>query len=315
MTLQLPCGGVIPDAGVCAGGAAPGGIDRLPGSRLAFRAPLLFLGHGHAGQRTRLVALGGAETFGACVDRPWPALLAQILGFEVCNLGAINAGAEALARDPVLPDACRGAAAVILQIGGAHQVSNPFYRVHPWRNDRIVAPEPALCALYPELDFAEFAFSRHLLRRLRDVGPRRFATVCEVLQAAWLRRMQAITARIPAPVVLLWMSDRPPDAVPEGLPLRDPLFVTRAMVDHLGAPAITTVECVAATHAAFEGARLGEGDDCARAAAGQLRRAAQALPSQAEHHAAAHSLARVLAPRLGGHTGPDTTAAQAGALP
>ena len=91
--------------------------------------------------------------------------------------------------------------------------------------------------IYPEVDFADVCFTRHLLSRLWEVAPDRFAILREELQMAWLARMRSFLDAVGPRVVLLWFSPHlPSDAPWEGResPLaRDPLFVTRRMIDAL----------------------------------------------------------------------------------
>jgi hypothetical protein len=73
----------------------------------------------------------------------------------------------------------------------------------------------------------------HLLAR----APDRFPILREELQAAWAARMRTFLDGVGGNVVLLWLSPHlPSDAPWEGRPDplgRDPLFVTRRMVDAL----------------------------------------------------------------------------------
>src|SRR6056297_2682323 len=128
---------------------------RYAGSRLVFRGPRRSLAGAY------VACLGGTETCGSFVDRPWPALLEQDLGTPCVNLGLPNAGPDVLAGDPGLLRMARRARAVVVQLPCAMNLSNPFYRVHPRRNDRFVAAETPLRDLFPEVDFTEFHFTRH----------------------------------------------------------------------------------------------------------------------------------------------------------
>ncbi len=212
-----------------------GGLDYLPcrygTSRLCFRGPRRSL-------RGRFVAfLGGTETYGKFVDKPFPALVERQLGVDCVNLGSVNAGIDAMLHDPEVTRICDRADAVVLQLAGAHTLSNRFYTVHRRRNDRFLRASTVLQALYPEIDFSDVCFTRHLLTILHRAGADRFATVQAELQLAWTMRMRLFLERIGPRCLLLWFSDRlPSDTVATGPedPLgSDPLFVTRAMLDEL----------------------------------------------------------------------------------
>jgi hypothetical protein len=196
-------------------------------SRLLFRGPRRRL------EGDYVAAVGGTETYGKYVERPYPVLLEEALGLQVVNLGAVNAGIDVFASDESVQTVCAGAHAVVLQAMGAHNLRNRFYSVHPRRNDRFLRATPALRTLYPEIDFTDFAFTRHLIRALADTDADRFATVREELQSAWLLRMQRFVDSVHAPVVLVWMADRRPEEDSALGRANDPLFVTAGMIDAL----------------------------------------------------------------------------------
>ena len=196
-------------------------------SRLLFRGPRRRL------EGDYVAAVGGTETYGKYVERPYPVLLEEALGVQVVNLGAVNAGIDVFASDDSVQMVCAGARAVALQVMGAHNLRNRFYSVHPRRNDRFLRATPALRALYPEIDFTDFAFTRHLIRTLLETDAGRFATVRDELQSAWLLRMQRFLGSVDAPVVLVWMADRRPEEVSVLDRANDPLFVTAGMIEAL----------------------------------------------------------------------------------
>jgi hypothetical protein len=185
-----------------------GALDYFPcrygSSRLVFRGPRRDLDPLH------VTVIGGTETYGKFVPNPYPALLEEWLGLPVANLGCVNAGPDVFAQDPDLIAVANRAAAVVVQILGAENLSNRYYTVHPRRNDRFLGATPALKALYREVDFTEFAFTRHLLTTLQRVGPDRFALVTAELRQVWLRRMHDLLAQLAPPVVLLWVGDQVP---------------------------------------------------------------------------------------------------------
>lgn len=181
--------------------------------------------------------VGGTETLGRAIDSPFPALVEQEIGEACLNFGQANASVDAFLQDPVVTGACRDALLTVVEVMGAHNVSNRFYTVHPRRNDRFVRASSVLRAIYPEVDFAEVCFTRHLLGQLHAASPDRFAIVREELQAAWSARMRSLLAAIGPRTLLLWLSPHLPSDVPwEERPdplARDPLFVTRRMLDGL----------------------------------------------------------------------------------
>lgn len=194
-------------------------------SRLPFRGP-------RRPTEGRFIAcLGGSDTFARHVHEPFPDQLEQDLG-EVCvNLGSQNAGPDLFLQDNAVRALVHDARAVVIQLPGAANLSNRFYRVHPRRNDRFIGPTDALRAAFPQVDFAEIAFTGHLMERLHGADPDMCHDVRKVLQATWLRRMKALIALARGPVHLLWFARRSPDdPAPIGA---DPAFVTRAMLDRL----------------------------------------------------------------------------------
>jgi len=85
---------------------------------------------------------------------------------SVVNLGVLNAGLDVLSSDPAIVAALGQAEAAVLQITSAHNMTNRFYKVHPRRNDRFLKASSVLRTIYPEVDFTEFHFTRHLLSHL-----------------------------------------------------------------------------------------------------------------------------------------------------
>jgi hypothetical protein len=82
-------------------------------------------------------------------------------------------------------------------------LSNGFFRVHPRRNDRLVAVTPALRSLFPGVDFLRFDFTGHLLTTLEQADPVAFLQVRSHLQALWCARMHRCLELLPPVGVLI----------------------------------------------------------------------------------------------------------------
>ncbi|MCC6001226.1 MAG: hypothetical protein JJU19_10255 [Pararhodobacter sp.] len=122
-------------------------------------------------------------------------------------------GIDARLADPCLAARARGAAAFVMLLPPAGNLSNPFYSVHPRRNDRFVIAHPPLRRLYPEVDFADFVFTGHLLGVLSALCAARFALLARDIQELWLARLNLHLAQLPDRGVMLY----PP--LPPGLAL------------------------------------------------------------------------------------------------
>lgn len=210
---------------------------RYGGSKLSFRGPRRDL-------RTDYIAfIGGTETYGKFVETPFPQILEAETGLTCVNLGWPNAGIDVLLNDPGPARIAAGAQLCVLQVPCAANLSNRFYRVHARRNDRFLEASEALRRLFPEVDFTEFSFTRHMLIRLRALSPERFALVQEELAAVWVAGMQRLVGAIGGSVVLFWFSDRRPEVHCDDPDVsHEPALVSRAMLDALKGRVAALVE-------------------------------------------------------------------------
>ncbi|MEP1519973.1 DUF6473 family protein [Ascidiaceihabitans sp.] len=225
----------------------PGALDYLPcrygTSKLLFRGPRRSL------KDPYVAFLGGTDTYGKFIANPFPDLTEQELKMTCLNLGCVNAGIDVFVTDPHVSELTSDAEVTVIQLMGAHNMSNRFYSVHPRRNDRFLKPSSLLQAIYREVDFAEFNFNKHLLLRLYTLSPGRFETVVEELKQAWLARMRTMIRSIKGKVVLLWFADHTPDEQMTLDDERDPWFVTRDMIEELREMVDDIVEVVASEEA------------------------------------------------------------------
>lgn len=184
------------DTGTAASGAM---ACRYGHSKLPVRGPQREIG-GHY-----VACLGSSETYGRFVTRPFADLLEEALERPCINLGSINAGLDSFATDADLLGIAAGADVTVLQLPGAQDLSNRFYRVHPRRNDRFLEATPLLKTVYRDIDFTEFHFNRHLMAALERVSSERFEAVREELQRLWLSRMELLIETLEGRVILLWL--------------------------------------------------------------------------------------------------------------
>jgi hypothetical protein len=227
-------------------GAPP--LDYMPcqygKSKLLFRGPARDMTGRYA------AFLGGTETYGKFLCRPYPALIEEGLGVPCVNLGWPNAGVDVFLHDPEILRAASCSCVTVLQIPGAQNLSNRFYRVHTRRNDRFVEASALLRAMFTEVDFTEFHFTRHMLGCLAQVCPDRFCVVRDELQDVWVARMKLLLTRIDAPVVLLWMAQRAPDdGMDASYTAAGSVLVTRAMLHAVRGRAAQLVDATASLNA------------------------------------------------------------------
>lgn len=174
-------------------------LCRYGDSRLQVRGPARSL------RAPYISFLGGTEVFGRFVERPFPQGTEGQVGLACINLGCVNAGVDAFLHDESLLEIAAAGDLTVLQVMGAQNLTNGFYKVHPRRNDRFLRPYETLVHLFPEVDFTDFHFNKHLLTALQAVDTDRFARVQANLQETWLTRMGRLVTALQGRVVLLWL--------------------------------------------------------------------------------------------------------------
>lgn len=260
------------------------GLDYKPcrygASRLTFRGPARLL------NKRYIAFLGTTETYGKYIPRPFPALTEDRLGTACVNLGFVNAGHDLYLNDPVVMDIAGEAQICVVQIGGAHNLSNRFYTVHPRRNDRFLRASRLMRQIFRDVDFTDFTFTRHMLESLQRFAPDRFALLRDELQEAWVSRTRLLADRLGGRVILLWLADHlPPDGAPATGLGPDPLFIEGPMIEALrGDVAEVVTVKISATARAHDGMVVPQGEEAAAAD----------MPGPAAHLQTAEALAPVL---------------------
>lgn len=199
--------------------------------------------------------LGGTETYGRFIEVPFSELIERQSGHRTVNLGCVNAGVDVYARDPELLDIASRARLTVIQIMGAQNLSNRFYTVHPRRNDRFIRPSEMMRAAFPNIDFTEFAFTRHLLQSLSRQCPKQFDLIVDELKTAWLARMKLVIEQIRGPIALLWIGNTAPCRSANRLveDRSNPCFIDRYMIDELRPLVDDCIEVVASAAARAAG--------------------------------------------------------------
>ncbi|MDP5334807.1 MAG: DUF6473 family protein [Paracoccaceae bacterium] len=282
-----------------------GGLNYFPcrygRSRLQFRGPRRRLGGDYA------LFLGGTETYGRFIAKPFPALVEDATGLKCVNFGWQNAGVDAFLNDATVMEIANQSRVTVVQVMGAQNMSNRFYAVHPRRNDRFLNASGLMKQMFRDVDFTDFAFNRHMLSSIRQLSPDRYRMIREELKQAWLARMRHLLQGIGGRTVLLWFADHEPlcgDPLDQDLGQaqgddlgRDPLFVDRSMIEDLR-PLVTQVVEVAASPQAL--ARGTEGMVFSPLEAP----AAAGLMGPAAHQEVAEVLAPLLQAMMGGRIKP-----------
>jgi hypothetical protein len=250
-------------------------------SKLLFRGPRRKLEGAYA------AVIGGTETYGKFVAEPYPALLEKSVGIPVVNFGYMNAGTDVFVGENTIIDACSKARVTIVQLMGAHNMSNRFYAVHPRRNDRFLRASALMKTVFREVDFTEFHFTRHMLSSIRQQSPEKYQLIEDELKSAWVARMRILLQKIEGKTVLLWISGGAA-AGSDGEALGpDPLLVDEEMVAAVRSFAtdFLRVEPSAdARNRGTEGMLFGALEEPA----------AMAVPGLAIHHEIAEAVAPVL---------------------
>jgi hypothetical protein len=256
-------------------------------SKLLFRGPRRKTDTGYVG------VLGGSETYGRFIERPFPMLVEAKTGQRMINFGYVNAGVDVFLQDRSVLDICAEANATVIQLLGAQNLTNRFYAVHPRRNDRFLSASQFLQTLYRDVDFTEYNFTRHLLADLQDRSAEKFLMVSDELKAAWVVRMKQLLESVGGKKILLWIGEEAPgDGTVINANAPDPLFVTRAMIDEIRPLTDDFVEVVASPEARANGTTgmVFESEDA---------QAAATAPNVAVHQEVANQLSRALDRLLG----------------
>jgi hypothetical protein len=137
-------------------------------------------------------------------------------------------------HEPCVLEAAHAARVSVVEVMGAINMSNPYYRVHPRRNDRFLRAERPLQQMYPEVDFTQFNFVRHMLRHLYQADMRRFLLLQRELQSLWMRQMRELIAHLSQEIVLIRFGAGETSECWMDADSRGAALITDEMLDELG---------------------------------------------------------------------------------
>jgi len=235
-----------------------------------------------------IACIGGSETFGKFVDKPYADYLDDALDMEVVNFGTPSGGPSFFLKDPVLLETLCNAELVVIQAMPAWANSNRLYSVRKRRNARMNSVSEMLRLMYPEVEMDRFRYAHNLLYKLYTADAEKFRMVELELRAAWVARMRELIDQIETRRLLFWFSERLPeeDGGFNGSPekLISPAFVNRDMMEQLRPMVEAVVEFVPAEEERGAMLRL----DDARVQRNMI--ASRLHPSPAMHEDAAKAL-------------------------
>lgn len=195
-----------------------------------------------------VACLGGAQTFGRYVARPYPSLLGEALDMTVANFGAASAGPGFFLRDSRVIEAASAAEVCVIQVMSARSLSNRLFKVQIGRNAQIEAVSKALESLFPHVDFETFTYAHNMLNQIADEDPEKFLEVETEMKAAWVARTRVLLEAIDTKRVLFWFSEREPEGGgsrnSNHPALKYPQFVDQEMLDAITPLVDRVVRCV-----------------------------------------------------------------------
>lgn len=183
-----------------------------------------------------IACIGGSQTLGRFVERPYPRLVAEALGMQALNLGHGGGKPQYFLQSPGVLEHVNKASFAIVQIMTARGVASSAFEPADIHSAMMWDKRPGGAS---GKVFADVAYRR----LVAEESPDRVAAVLAEIRSSWLREMGALLQAILVPKILLWFSTRDPDS---NAGFRDPKatqpnfpwfvyphFVNRSMVNVL----------------------------------------------------------------------------------
>lgn len=182
--------------------------------------------------------IGAGQSFGVLVRDPYAHKLARDLSMEVMNLSVGGAAPALFLSNPAAIEACNASGLCIIQILSGRSSHSSYFESRDGKN--MLRPRGSSLPFVPGDTAYEAMFAN-------EPYPLPQIVIGEV-RANWTKEMLQLMALIKVPKVLLWFSERSPDALPETFTKyrqaagKFPHFVTRQMINDIRAYADDYVE-------------------------------------------------------------------------
>jgi hypothetical protein len=207
----------------------------IPGLRYTLRGPKVAEGARHYAS-----IIGAGQSFGVLVRDPYAHKLARDLSMEVMNLSVGGSAPALYLGNPAAIAACNASSLCIIQILGGRSSHSTYFESRDGKN--MLRPRGSKLPFVPGDTAYEAMFASE-----PPIVPQ---IVIGEVRANWTKEMLQLLALIKVPKILLWFSERSPDALPETFTTyrqaagKFPHFVTRKMIDEIRDYADDYVEVV-----------------------------------------------------------------------
>lgn len=173
--------------------------------------------------------IGAGQSFGVLVRDPYAHMLSRELSMEVMNLSVGGSAPALYLNNPAAIEACNASSLCIIQILSGRSSHSTYFESRDGKN--MLRPRGSRLPYVPGDTAYQSMFDN-------EPFPLPQIVIGEV-RANWTKEMLQLLALIKVPKVLLWMSERSPDALPETFTTfrkaagKFPHFVNRQMIDEI----------------------------------------------------------------------------------
>lgn len=188
-----------------------------------------------------VACIGAAQTFGRFCNRPYPAILAEKLGFQFLNLGVGGAGSLYFDKPPIL-NLVNKAEFVIVQVLSGRSESNSLF------DNRQTGGLMGI----RKTDHGLMRFEEFIADLMKRESKERVIEILRETQESFVRNTTRLLQHIHRPKILFWFSNRTPE-YHEGFGsvwelLGDfPHLVNQSMLNRLARYTDAYVECVSSS--------------------------------------------------------------------